>query len=207
MLYMDKPEQNLFEKDFETIIESYIKNQVGISDSFLDEVLAGHLKNNILQLHQQQLLKGAFTGNEEGRNKDSKVRGDSIYWLDRKHNDVYENEFFDRMDAFVLYLNNSCYTGITSYEFHYTLYEPGTFYKRHKDQFKNDSSRQFSIISYLNEDWMLEDGGQLLIQLPHEEQLISPTNGKTVFFKSNELEHEVLNTTKNRMSITGWLKK
>jgi SM-20-related protein len=207
MLCMDKTVQGNSESDFETIIDSYIKTKVGISDSFLDSVLAGHLKNNILQLHQQKMLEGATTGNEEGRVQNTQIRGDAIYWLDRKHNDIYENKFFDRMDAFVAYLNNSCYTGITSYEFHYTLYEPGTFYKRHKDQFKNNSSRQFSIISYLNEDWTLKDGGELLIQLPDGEQSIAPTNGKTVFFKSNELEHEVLNTTKNRMSITGWLKK
>ncbi|MBC7488565.1 MAG: 2OG-Fe(II) oxygenase [Cytophagaceae bacterium] len=204
---MDITEQGNPESDFETIIDSYIKTKVGISDSFLDSVLAGHLKNNIIQLQQQKMLSAASTGNNESTIQNNQVRGDAIYWLDREHNNIYENEFFDRMDAFVLYLNNSCYTGITSYEFHYTLYEPGTFYKRHKDQFKNNSSRQFSIISYLNEDWIAEDGGQLLIQLPDEEQLISPTNGKTVFFKSNELEHEVLNTTKNRMSITGWLKK
>jgi len=203
---MDKTEQGA-ESDFEAIIDSYIKTKVGISDSFLDSVLAGHLKNNIVQLQQQKKLVAASTGNNEATTQNNQVRGDAIYWLDRKHNNIHENNFFDRMDAFVLYLNNSCYTGITSYEFHYTLYEPGTFYKRHKDQFKNNSSRQFSIVSYLNEDWIAEDGGQLLIQLDHEEQLISPTNGKTVFFKSNELEHEVLNTTKNRMSITGWLKK
>ena len=31
-------------------------------------------------------------------------------------------------------------------------------------------------------------------------------DGKTVFFKSSELAHEVLLTNKARMSITGWLK-
>lgn len=204
---MDKTEQGNPESDFETIINSYIKTKVGLCNFFLDSALAGHLKNNIIQLQQQKMLEAASTGNDDQRNQNRQVRGDAIYWLDRKHNDKYENEFFDRMDAFVLYLNSSCYTGIISYEFHYTLYEPGTFYKRHKDQFKNDSSRQFSIISYLNENWTSEDGGELLIQLPNEERLITPTNGKTVFFKSNELEHEVLNTTKDRMSITGWLKK
>lgn len=207
MLNMDKTEQGNVENHFEAIIDSYIKTQIGISDSFLDTALAGHLKNNILQLQEQSMLEGATTGNDEGRIPNKQVRGDVIYWLDRKHNDVYENAFLDRMDAFILYLNNSCYTGIISYEFHYTLYEPGTFYERHKDQFKNNSSRQFSIISYLNEDWKSGDGGELLIHLPDKKQLITPTNGKIVFFKSNELEHEVLYTTRNRMSITGWLKK
>jgi Rps23 Pro-64 3,4-dihydroxylase Tpa1-like proline 4-hydroxylase len=187
---MDKTEQTNAEKDFETIIDSYIKNQIGISDSFLDDELAGHLKENIIQLHEQQLMQEASVGNEELKNTNTKIRGDAIYWLDRKHKNPYENEFFDRIDAFVSHLNSSCYAGINSYEFHYTLYTPGTFYKRHKDQFKNNSSRQFSIISYLNEDWTINDGGQLLIQLPNDEQLINPTGGKTVFFKSNELKIE-----------------
>jgi Rps23 Pro-64 3,4-dihydroxylase Tpa1-like proline 4-hydroxylase len=204
---MSNPNLSLAEKDFETIIDSYLQHKVGISDFFLDAVLANNLKNNILALHDRQLLEEAATGSEKSKTYDTKVRGDSIYWLDRKHNDAFENQFLDRMDAFVLYLNSSCYTGITDYEFHYTLYAPGSFYKRHKDQFKSNSSRQFSIISYLNEDWVKEDGGQLVIQHLDGEQFIAPTNGKTVFFKSDELEHEVLCTTKNRMSITGWLKK
>ena len=40
------------------------------------------------------------------------VRGDNIHWLDRAHNDIHENSFFDLMDRFVKYLNENCYTGI-----------------------------------------------------------------------------------------------
>ncbi len=63
------------------------------------------------------------------------------------------------------------------------------------------------MISYLNKDWKEEDGGQLLIHPEKGEQTINPTQGKTVFFKSSELEHEVLVSNKQRMSITGWLKR
>lgn len=59
------------------------------------------------------------------------TRIDKIYWLDRKHNNTAENDFFDLVDRFVEHLNQTCYTGITGYEFHYTLYEPGAFYKKH----------------------------------------------------------------------------
>uniref|UniRef100_UPI004047D529 2OG-Fe(II) oxygenase family protein n=1 Tax=Flavobacterium sp. TaxID=239 RepID=UPI004047D529 len=38
-------------------------------------------------------------------------------------------------------------------------------------------------------------------------QKIAPTNRKTVFFKSNELVHEVLETHKPRLSVTGWLRR
>jgi SM-20-related protein len=63
------------------------------------------------------------------------------------------------------------------------------------------------MISYLNANWQEKDGGELLIHQPHHNQKISPTQGKTVFFKSNELEHEVLVTQERRMSVTGWLKR
>ena len=104
------------------------------------------------------------------------------------------------------YLNSTCFTGIKSYEFHYALYEKGAFYKKHLDQFKTDNGRAFSMIIYLNESWKIEDGGELKIYQTTEIQLIAPENQKCVFFKSNELEHEVLLTNVSRMSITGWLK-
>lgn len=63
------------------------------------------------------------------------------------------------------------------------------------------------MISYLNADWETKDGGELQIYQTDNNQTISPTQGKTVFFKSNELEHEVLVTNERRMSVTGWLKR
>ncbi len=195
------------EEDFELLINSYIESNVGIAEHFLSTELAHHLKNNLIDLHKKQLLVTAKVGNEDKLLEDKTVRSDSIYWLDRKHNNQYENDFFDRIDAFVIYLNNSCYTGITDYEFHYALYEKGSFYKKHIDQFQNNQNREYSLISYLNEGWLEGDGGQLLIYQTGKNQKIAPTNGKTVFFKSNELEHEVLLTNQTRMSITGWLKR
>jgi SM-20-related protein len=199
--------ENKSEQDFEKLISTYIENKIGISEHFLNSILASHLRDNLVALHQKDLLRAAGTGNALHILQDNKVRGDSIYWLDKKNKNPYEDEFFVLMDAFVSYLNLTCYTGITGYEFHYTLYEKGSFYKKHLDQFQNNESRQFSMISYLNEGWVESDGGELLIQLAKQEQKISPTNGKTVLFKSNELEHEVLPTHQNRMSITGWLKR
>ena len=192
---------------FDALLDSYIDSHVGIAEHFLSESLAGHLKDNLVQLYADNLLERAGTGNNAAAAMNILVRGDSIYWLDRKHNDPFENAFFDRMDAFVEHLNSTCYTGITSYEFHYTRYEEGSFYKKHIDQFRNNVSRKYSMIIYLNADWQQGDGGELCIHHADDTlQNISPLNGKSVFFKSQELEHEVLLTNKPRMSITGWLK-
>lgn len=195
------------ENSFETLIASYIKNKVGISEHFLSDELANHLKENLLLLNRNNQLLAAGTGNDKKLVYNAKIRSDTIYWLDKKHDNQHENAFFVQIENFILYLNESCFAGITGYEFHYSLYEKGSFYKKHLDQFQDNSSRQFSMISYLNTNWKSKDGGELLIHQANNNQKINPTQGKTVFFKSNELEHEVLQTNERRMSITGWLKR
>ena len=194
------------ENSFEALMATYIENKVGISEHFLSTNLANNLKQNLITLNQKSLLKEAGIGNSEKVSYDGAIRSDSIYWLDKKHNNAFENEFFAQIEEFILYLNQSCYAGITGYEFHYSLYESGDFYLKHLDQFKNNPSRKYSMISYLNSDWQESDGGELLIHQVDNNQKISPTQGKTVFFKSDELVHEVLVTQNTRMSITGWLK-
>lgn len=195
------------EKNFNELIESFIENKVGITDNFLGAALASNLKTNLTSYYHGNLLLSAGTGNKSLVTQDTLFRSDKIYWLDRSHNDIHENEFFDLMDQFIAYLNDTCYAGISGYEFHYTLYEEGSFYKKHIDRFRNDDSRKYSMVMYLNEGWTAPDGGELRIYHNNErQQNISPDSGKSVFFKSSELEHEVLVTNKPRMSITGWLK-
>ena len=191
---------------FNELINSFIETKVGISNDFLSIALAADLKANLKALYADNQFKNAGIGNDNVFLKDKLIRSDKIYWLDRSHNDVHENRFFDLMDSFILFLNRECYTGITGYEFHYALYEKGSFYKRHIDQFQNNKSRAFSMIMYLNADWQPEDGGELCIYHADSEQIISPINGKCVFFKSSELAHEVMVTHQPRLSITGWLK-
>lgn len=192
---------------FDVLINSFIETKIGITSNFLSKQLSADLVNNLNSLYDNKHMQAAGTGNDSIAVQNKLVRSDVIYWLDRKHEDQYENAFFDLMDSFVEYLNSSCYTGITGYEFHYALYETGSFYKKHLDQFRNNESRQYSMIIYLNENWIEGDGGQLSISHDGTDYKIDPTGGKSVFFKSSELEHEVLVTNKPRMSITGWLKR
>ncbi len=188
------------------MINSYLENNVGIAEQFLDTELTANLRANLIRFFEENTLKKAGIGNNSKLAINERIRTDKIYWLDRKHNDAFENDFFNQMDDFVQYLNRTCYTGIIDYEFHYALYEKGSFYKKHLDQFKNNTQRAFSMIFYLNIDWKIGDGGELCIYQLEKTQTISPENNKCVFFKSDELEHEVLVSHKTRMSVTGWLK-
>lgn len=196
----------LLQNTFDCLINSFIADKVGLANDFLSVSLAAHLKENLIALYADKQLLSAGIGNNAQLQHDKLIRSDKIYWLDRKHEDVFEIRFFELMDRFVCYLNSMCYTGITDYEFHYALYEKGSFFKKHLDQFQSNKSRAFSMIMYLNTDWQKNDGGELCIYHKDKLQMIEPRNGKCVFFKSNELVHEVLLTHQPRLSITGWLK-
>ena len=191
---------------FETLISRYLDTKVGVVPDFISEELAENLVQRLFELKEQNLLKAAGIGNVAKLTHNAEIRSDAIYWLDRNNNNEFENQFLDQVDAFVTYLNRSCYTGITGYEFHFALFDKGSFYRKHLDQFQNNSSRQFSMITYLNQNWQPEDGGELCIYDEAKIQKVTPTNRKTVFFKSDELVHEVLETNKARLSVTGWLR-
>lgn len=197
----------LMTKQFDQLIDSYIDNNIGIDTGFLTTALSNGLHQNILQLQEDEMMTAAGIGNEEAKDHHQKMRGDKIYWLDKSHTNVFEQEFLGLAEDFIGHLNRTCYTGINAYEFHYAVYEEGSFYKRHRDQFQNDSNRKYSLINYLNQDWLEEDGGQLWVYKEEGVQKILPQSQTAVFFKSDEMEHEVTKANRSRMSITGWLKR
>ena len=150
----------------------------------------------------------AGIGNALAKTNTVSVRTDRTSWLEAGTKNSAELEFLEIIERFIAYLNQTCYTGLNASEFHYALYEEGSFYGRHKDQFRNNNNRKYSMISYLNENWVESNGGQLVIH--HEERIaqsILPLNCRTVFFQSEILEHEVLKANRSRMSVTGWLKR
>ncbi len=191
---------------FDSLIDSYLNNNIGIDTGFLNESLSTGLQQNILQLQKDEMMTVAGIGNEQVKDVNQKMRGDKIYWMDKSHNNIYEQEFLQKVESFIDHLNSTCYTGINGYEFHYAVYEEGSCYKRHKDQFKNDSNRKYTLICYLNENWVEKDGGQLMVYQNKTTQNILPHSKTAVFFKSDEMEHEVTIANRSRMSITGWLK-
>ena len=195
------------QQPFDVLINSFVDNNIGIANNFLSESLSNSLQQNIQQLQQQGQMTYAGIGNDAIADATQQMRGDKIYWMDKKNKNVHEEEFLNRVEEFIDHLNRTCYTGINDYEFHYAVYGQGSAYKKHKDQFKTDNKRKFSLICYLNDDWVAADGGQLVVYQNGEAQTISPNAQKAVFFKSDEMEHEVLLANKPRMSITGWLKR
>ena len=197
----------MMEAKFEELIESFVTNKIGISEAFLSLPLAAALQKNLLQLNTDGRMLGAGIGNATIKGTNKKVRSDKTFWLEDDTQNDAELEFMDIIREFMGHLNRTCYTGLNACEFHYALYEEGSFYARHKDQLRNDDNRKYSMISYLNEDWVESNGGQLIVYNEKGKSSILPTNQKAVFFQSDVVEHEVAVASRSRMSLTGWLKR
>lgn len=195
------------QNQFDLLIDTYLENNIGIDTSFMSKSLSEGLHQNIEDLQHDGMMMAAGIGNEVVKDAAQKMRNDKIFWMDKSHDNIFEQEFLQLAEDFIGRLNSTCYTGINAYEFHYAVYEEGSFYKRHKDQFQNDSNRKFSLINYLNKNWQEEDGGQLLVYQHEAVQKILPHAQTAVLFKSDEMEHEVTMANRSRMSITGWLKR
>src|SRR5690554_3789068 len=167
----------------------------------------GRKCKEVKRLESEAELKGAGVGQLIEHEVNLKIRGDQIHWLEKDSPLHFEQMFHKRINAFIQYLNRSCFLSLNDFEFHYTHYPKGSFYKKHIDQFHNDPSRVLSVVLYLNKDWKESNGGQIVVYPKGKASVsINPTWGRIVCFRSDQLAHEVLVTNKSRYSLTGWLK-
>jgi SM-20-related protein len=195
-------------QQFEGLIDGLISDDFGCCDNFLSPSIVTGLNNNLKHLNDAGKLKPSGIGNKENFHQDKNVRSDQIHWLDDKSINQFEMLFTEKVGKFMDHLNSTCYTSLKSFESHYAAYEKKSHYKRHIDQFKNEHGRKFSVVLYLNQDWKEEDGGLLSLYRTAKEQMnISPLGGRMVFFRSDEMEHEVHPSfTRERTSIAGWMR-
>lgn len=153
------------------------------------------------------VFKTAAIGRELNQTVNRFVRSDSIFWLDR--NELSIAAYWQWIEQLRLTLNRSLFLGLFDYECHYAYYDKKAFYKKHYDAFKGESNRVITVIHYLNPNWQIEHGGELLLYAEEGETLletITPEYGKTVIFLSEQFPHEVLPTHRERYSLTGWFR-
>ena len=145
--------------------------------------------------------RGSAHGVQEG------VRGDHIQWLEPGQC-AAGDRYLAMLDDLRGQLNQALYLGLEDYEGHFALYPPGTFYQKHLDRFRDDDRRAVSAVFYLNSDWLPEQGGALRLCLADGRELdVLPEAGTLVLFLSADLPHEVLPATRERLSLTGWLRR
>jgi len=187
------------------VADGLAENGFAIIDNFLfpNEVRSilelEDFKNGMLQ------FKKAGIGKLQDKQINEAIRGDYIQWIDRSTATPPIQTYLSRLNELISFLNQNLFLSLKDYEVHLTIYPPGSYYKRHLDQFKKDDHRRLSVICYLNEDWKEEEGGQLRIYQSEKFINVLPAAGRLVCFRSDQLEHEVLPATRSRLSITGWI--
>ena len=177
-----------------------------ILPSVLPEALVDSLFIYIKSLDQKN-FKDAGIGREFNHQVNRFVRADRIYWLDKSHDAA--RAYLTWTENLRLGLNRRLFLGLFDYECHCAYYPEGAFYKKHFDAFKGSSNRVLSTVLYLNPNWTLTDGGELLLYSVQDEsplEKISPQYGKMVIFLSEHFPHEVATTYRPRCSISGWFR-
>lgn len=200
--------EKLETNQFEELIQGLLDNNYGSCTDFLLPNTMKGLRGNMTALNSAGEMEYAGIGNKNDFQKDKLIRSDKVNWIEGESTNEYETVYLQKVWRFINHLNKTCFTSIKTFESHYANYEKGSFYKRHVDQFKNENGRKYSIVLYLNQNWKEEDDGNLSLYPSNgEQQNIAPLAGRMVFFKSDEMEHEVHpSSTRERQSIAGWLK-
>lgn len=190
---------------YETLIQGLLDRSFVSVDHWLSPDRVMDLRKSLADRYAADAFHLAGVGNQNRHQTKTDFRSDRIHWLDRDQATKAEKRLYGEIDGFVEYLNRTCYAGIQDSEFHYAVYEPGSFYGKHVDCFRQNNRRRYTMVFYLHEAWQPGDGGELQLYLGEATIPIQPKPGRVVFFDSG-VPHEVLKGHIRRMSLTGWLK-
>ena len=189
--------------DHENLVFSLIERGWYQADTFLDINVCQSLLSELYTLP----LRPAKIGKGSSEQIINEIRNDSLYWLQESSASSNQKIYLQKMDGLMQTLNKELYLGLKQFEGHFARYDKNGFYKKHLDQFKGNSERLVSVITYLNTP---SSGGELRIYSRDNNEIIDadikPITGRLVCFLSNQIYHEVRPTTSERYSIAGWLR-
>jgi SM-20-related protein len=199
------------ELSFDLVADNLAEHGYAIIDNFLDRketellVELDEFQNGLLHMRK------AGVGQQSDFRINESIRGDYIRWIDKANVASGASAvpplklYIDRLTGMMKFINRALFLSLKDIELHMTVYPAGAYYKRHLDQFKPGDHRKLSVICYLNEDWTDDLGGQLRMYLKSGTKDVLPLAGRLVCFRSDMIEHEVLPSKKERLSITGWM--
>lgn len=195
-------------EDSELLADRIVQEVYEKGFSLTDGILDTASQHTLLKMMDGLIphFKQASIGHQQDKQTNAEIRKDKIYWLSEDEN-LYRQSIGLFLPHLITGLNRRCFLGINDHEFMAAIYSPGDFYKKHRDAFRDSDARKITVILYLNPNWKMGDGGELVLHLPDNTPLIiAPLGGRLLVFEST-LEHEVLAAHTNRYSITGWLKQ
>jgi SM-20-related protein len=203
---------------FENVIDALADRGLYIGPSILQTTLTHELHQRALTLCQSAQMQSARIGRDMNATLATAIRGDETRWLDEDPTDSAERDARRAVEVLRSALNRELYLGARTAELHFAHYAPGAFYKTHRDRFGDHDARVISLVFYLNPIWCEGDGGELVIydevksqpltlETTPEIARVLPLSGTMVAFRSERFPHEVLAASKDRFSLTGWLRR
>ncbi|WP_439484032.1 2OG-Fe(II) oxygenase [Cyclobacterium plantarum] len=181
----------------------------------MDQYISEEFRIQLLKEQRELLYHGQFrhagVGNGDTFAIKPEIRSDKVLWLDENQLTPLQQIYWNELDQLRIAINHRCFLGLRSFEAHFAMYPPGSFYLRHLDRFQSVNYRIVSVILYLNDTWDESEGGALRLYFTGSNGLeehtdIFPIGGRLVVFLSGEIHHEVLPTKATRISLTGWYK-
>lgn len=193
------------------IVSDLYEKGWSVIDHYIPEVLRAALLGEQRDILRHGQFRHAGVGTGDSFSIKPEIRSDKVFWMEEAQLTPLQQQYWELMDVLMQEINRRCFLGLRSFEAHFAMYPPGSFYLRHFDRFQAVAYRVVSVILYLNDTWEEKNGGELRIYMPHDGREethvdIFPEGGKLVVFLSGEIPHEVLPTNKERISITGWFK-
>ena len=143
------------------------------------------LRTTAQELYKQGLYRSAKIGLKVASHKNDAIRTDEILWLENNETNTAIQFYLEQIKQLLQLFNQSLFLGLNEFETHFANYQPGTFYKKHIDEY----------------------GGALMLYNKEEQllQQVAPLENRFICFNS-ELPHEVSITHQPRYSLTGWMK-
>lgn len=191
----------------ESIADALSERGYARVEGFLDEAERNALAASV----RAHPLRRARTGVDGREARREAIRGDAIDWIDPDAADPAVVLWYADMRALGIVLARALRLPPLTFDAHLTRYPPGTFYRPHVDAADDGSRRLISAVCYLGEHWVPEHGGRLRIarepgaaSSADDAIVLPPIGGSLVLFTSRGLEHEVEETTVERLSLTGW---
>jgi len=205
------PEQPQGPDIYENIALALAEKGWSVTPDFLSPLLVSQLRHELYSQWQEGEFRQAGVGRGESFEVNTAIRNDHVKWLEKHAVTGAQKHYLDSLEQLRQALNRILCLGLFDFEFHLSIYPPGSYYKKHLDQFRGIGLRTVTTILYLNDNWQASDGGQLCLYTnpadEQEYQLIQPYGGQLVTFLSARFPHEVLVAHRERMSITGWFSK
>lgn len=180
-----------------------------VAPNYFPAHLVRALRREALLRDRRGEFRQAGIGRRADHQQDRRVRRDRTLWLNGAT--LAQCRLLEEFEQLRLAVNRQLFLGLFDLEAHFSVYDPGAFYRRHLDAFKGNEGRVLSAVLYLNDRWQSDQGGRLRLWARPDAGAVAtevePAGGTLVCFLSDRIPHEVLEAHRQRVSIAGWFRR